>query len=187
MSREAIWEAVKSVLSPEGFRARSGTFYRTHQAISIDVVNLQAGTGHLAGKETVNLGVYIPEVARLLAPSGVKNLPKEYECQIRIRLSRLAYGDDRWFDRSLSTTPREISSLIAKCAMPFFAEFPSLEAIAMRAESGSVPQTIIGPGLHAAVLVLLDKKEEARSVLIAHRDEHPVGIDKYAAALKLTL
>jgi len=174
-------------LKSHGFRRRANYFDRTTPAGFKDIVSLQAGTGHLQGKVTVNMGVYIPAVGRLFDGNELKERPKVYECQIRIRLSRLAYGNDKWFDRELPTAPQEVSSLITSCAIPFFQQFTSLKVIAEGSRSGQFPEKIVTPALLAGVLVLMGLKEEARAVLLKRYAENPALMKRCLDALGLSL
>jgi hypothetical protein len=190
-NRGYILKAMKEVLEPVGFRRHGASFHRTRTCGFIDTITLQAGVGFLLGKDTVNLGVYIPEVAALLEPAKsveearARKHPKEYECQLRMRLSRLVFGEDRWFDRDAPGIEIEISSLLTSCALPYFAQFGSLAAIADGVREGRFPNSVVPPGLQAAVFYLLGEHEQARSILLRWREDNPALIERLAAAMKI--
>jgi Domain of unknown function (DUF4304) len=50
------------------------------------------------GRFTVNLGVALPAVRALESGREFPVLVQEYECDIRQRLTRLAFNEDAWFD-----------------------------------------------------------------------------------------
>jgi uncharacterized protein DUF4304 len=165
-----ILKTMQRALAPEGFR-RSGTTLCRPKEEFINVINLQGGLRHLVGKSAVNLGIYLPELHFLLGKAAsiedARALlnPKEYECAIRVRLSRLVHGRDEWFDRSAPNVGEDISDLIARHALPYFAEFTSLSAIASGIRSGVLPGTVAW-GTQAAIFLLAGEAAEARSVLL---------------------
>ena len=193
VDRDHILRAMADVLRPNGFGRHASSFHRQKSDGFIETITLQAGVGRLSGQSTVNLGVYIPEVAVLFGEeesvdkARAKKYPKEYECALRMRLSRLAFGDDRWFDRSASGIENEISSLLTSCALPYFAQFSSLPAIAERVRSGRLPNSVAGPGLQAAVFYLIGDQKEARLVLLRWHKDNPALIGRIAQAMGIRL
>jgi hypothetical protein len=53
-------------LSQFGFRKRGRTFNKSLESGLIHVINLQMGRRSLSGKFTINLGIYVPEIYRML-------------------------------------------------------------------------------------------------------------------------
>jgi hypothetical protein len=101
---------LRFVTSASRATINNNRFSRDRNADFIDVVEVQSGTGHLEGKFAVHLGVYIASLAKLLGAEKNGRRPKSYECQIRSRLSLLAYGEDRWFDYSNQESTTEAVS-----------------------------------------------------------------------------
>jgi hypothetical protein len=99
-------------LQGHGFRIRSRTANRKTSDGLTHVINFQMGRfdppgtsytpwfrKNLYGKFTVNVGVYVPEVALLRYGSKDRPFVQEVECCVRMRLGQLAGENmDRWWD-----------------------------------------------------------------------------------------
>ena len=96
---DRIQRALRSALSEHGFKVRGRTFNRVTDDGLTQVVNIQMGASdppgttyipglreNLHGLFTVNLGVYIPEVAELHGGGPAKSWVQDYHCSIRNRL-----------------------------------------------------------------------------------------------------
>jgi Domain of unknown function (DUF4304) len=188
---EQILKTMERVLAPEGFCRDGITFHRPGAGF-IDVINLQGGLRHLAGRSAVNLGIYISEVRSLLGKAGSPENapallnPKEYECAIRVRLSKLVYGRDHWFDRSAPDVEEEISDLLERYALPYFAQYRSLPEIAAGIRSGAIPGWVAW-GVKAAIFLLVGEAAEARSVLLREYDQRPDVVTAFANRIGITL
>jgi Domain of unknown function (DUF4304) len=193
-TRYQILKSMRSALEPRGFRLTGTTFHRTAAVGLIDVVNLQAGLRSIAGKSTVNLGIYIPEVRALLGkPDSIpealaKTEPQELECAIRARLSKLVYGNDHWFDRSDPSVGQTIADLLSSHAMPWFERLSSLSSISAELQAGRIPGPI-GWGMKAAIFKVSGDVAAARTLLSGLRNEgpDPVRVEVFASLIGVDL
>lgn len=76
----------KPMLKTTGFRKSGRTWFR-ETGESVQVVNVQASQVNMGGEGRfyINLGVYLPELARFTGSEPIAK-PKEYECHIIDRL-----------------------------------------------------------------------------------------------------
>jgi hypothetical protein len=101
-SLDGLQAKLRPVLKEYGFRARGRIFNRTTSDGLTQVVNLQMGrfdppgTTYLPGLRenlysqfTVNLGVFVPEVAKHVGAAPPKSLIQESHCCVRARLGQL--------------------------------------------------------------------------------------------------
>ncbi len=118
MTKSAHAEAVDEIqrtlrpwLKERGFRVKGRTFNRSTEDGLVQVVSLQMGASdppgttyfpglreNLHGLFTVNLGVYVPEVAKRHGGGEAKSWVQEYHCCVRARLAE-ASGEahDLWW------------------------------------------------------------------------------------------
>jgi uncharacterized protein DUF4304 len=98
---DEIQQAVRPFLKDRGFRSRGRTFNRVTTDGLVQVVNLQMGPSdppgttyipafreNLHGLFTVNLGAYVPEVARHQGRGEARSWVQDYHCCVRARLER---------------------------------------------------------------------------------------------------
>jgi hypothetical protein len=67
---------------------------------------------------------------------------QEYECDIRQRLTRLAFNEDAWFDldHQVSKTASDITRYMDSLGLPFLEEFESYDdVLAVLEKRGSLP------------------------------------------------
>jgi hypothetical protein len=83
------------------------------------------------GRFTVNLGVSLPGVRSLEHNRPSPEFLREYDCDIRERLSVLAYSEDRWWDldHSVPETAAEIVRLMDGFGVPFLERFENCAAV----------------------------------------------------------
>ena len=163
-----IDEIVKIGLAPllkeNGFSKSSRNFYRESES-AWRVVNVQSSQSNsdMAGKFTVNLGVYLPQVAALAGQSPVTGKPKEYDCTVRKRIGALMpHGVDYWWELLPSTDPAAIAATVAAAVetygLPWFAANTSVLQVAdTLANQPSVMAA-------AAALAAGDRPEAARRI-----------------------
>ena len=86
---------------------------------------------NMYGLFTINIGVYVPEVAVLQHGRGAKNFAHEYNCCVRTRLgANLAENQDTWWRIvSDAAVVESVVNLIRSDAMPFFERFGTREKI----------------------------------------------------------
>jgi hypothetical protein len=195
---------LRPVLTEHGFRARGRAFNRVTSDGLTGVVQLQAGRfdppgttylpglrENLYGKFTVNLGVFVPEVAELYGLRPSKSFVQEYHCCIRTRLSILgqAHRDVWWDIRADEVLIQELVQRLTRDAIPFFRKFETRDAILD--QWSAVPQSSVPPRIVCAiVLARRGRSEDARVLLAAQLREtlnpgHPAFVRRLADKLGL--
>lgn len=175
-----------------GFKVSGTTFHRVNDAQLVEVVNLQAGLRHLAGKSAVNLGIYIPEVKLLLRKSSTIEearanvTPRVTECMVRKRLSTLVFGKDVWYDHNDPIADLTVSGLLLKHALPWFGRLGTLQAIAAELKNGRGP-LLAGWGYHAAILTAVGDVAGARSYLAQLHDVDSVTVKVFASSIGIKM
>lgn len=183
---------MRVALEPTGFKVSDTTFHRVNDAQFVEVVNLQAGLRHLAGKSAVNLGIYIPEVKLLLGKSctieeaRANVTPRETECMIRQRLSTLVFGKDIWYDHNDPIAHLTVSGLLLNHGLPWFGRLGTLQAIAAELKKGRRP-LLAGWGYHAAILKAAGDAAGARSFLAQLRDVDSVNVKVFASSIGIKM
>ena len=108
---DRVQRAIRPSLKEHGFKSRGRTFNRLTSDGLTQVVNLQMGPSdppvttyipglreNLYGLFTINLGVYIPEVAELKSSGLARSWVQEYYCSIRTRLGQASgSSQDLWW------------------------------------------------------------------------------------------
>ena len=187
-----ILGSMRVTLEPMGFKVSGTTFHRVNDVQFVEVVNLQPGLRHLAGKSAVNLGIYIPEVKLLLGTSRTIEearanvTPRETECMIRQRLSMLVFGKDIWYDHNDPIADLTVSGLLLNHGLPWFRRLGTLQAMA--AELKTVPRPLlVGWGYHAAILKAAGDSAGAQSFLAQLRDVDPVNVRVFASSIGIEM
>jgi hypothetical protein len=140
---DAIQNGVRSWLRQEGFRVRGRTFNRRTAAGFTQVIGFQMGSfdppgttyfpgsfrENVYGLWTVNLGVYVPEVAKLTGGRGPGSVVQDYHSCIRSRLGHLGpERSDLWWPLSpVGDLIAEVHYRLEAHALPFLASFESRE------------------------------------------------------------
>lgn len=140
---DLVQKPITELLRSIGFKKKGRTYNRIVEDGLIQVVNFQMGEFPIGnyvipriresyyGKYTVNLGAFIPCVAKREVWYKEKLFRPEYECQIRERLTILAYGKDSWW--SLDTPPQAtgetVAKLMSKFGIPFLDRYGSYASI----------------------------------------------------------
>lgn len=143
---DEIQRAVGPSLKEQGFKVRGRTFNRLTDDGLTQVINLQMGPSdppgttyipglreNMYGFFTVNLGVYIPEVAELSGggTAPAKAWVQEYHCSIRDRLGPVS-GSDRdiwWHLNGSSKVIADLQPLLLSYGLLFLERFRSREMI----------------------------------------------------------
>jgi hypothetical protein len=149
---------------------------------------------NLYGKFTVNLGVFVPEVAEHYGAGAPKSFVREYHCCVRTRLAIL--GPERrdvWWDiRGDVSIAQDLLRRITRDAMPFFREFDTRDAIlAQWLAVPKSPYAIVPPRIVCAI-ILAERgwPDDARALLTAQAREttnagHPAYVRRLADKLGL--
>ncbi len=142
---DQIQAQVTEHLKPLGFRRRGRTINRTVPAGFVQVVNFQMGhypVGenyelppwrlNLYGKFTVNLGLYVPDVAEYYGPQARGKTIQHYDCHLRARLGDfIEPPEDRWWplDGGSDHTAGEVLHHLLGGGLGFLERFSTQEAI----------------------------------------------------------
>jgi len=184
-------------LKEQGFKVRGRTFNRPHPDGLVDVVNFQMGpydlpttTYHpglrenLYGLFTVNLGVFVPEVALYADEFEPKSWVQEYHCSVRARLGELGpEAEDAWWPlkRRWSRVAATIGGLLEIRAYPFFQRFGSREAILseLREEEFSPYAHPTSPIVCGTLMAVSGRESEARALLARQTETADPGHIEY--------
>jgi len=99
---DEVQSQLRPFLEQRGFRLRARTLNRTMSDGLVHVINFQMGQRWLQGKFTVNVGVYVPQVARVQYGPKESSFVQEPECCVRHRLGSLGPEHrDVWWDLPL--------------------------------------------------------------------------------------
>lgn len=143
-----------SLLRPLGFRRKGRSFNRRVADGLVHVVTLQMGEYPIGdyvipgiresfyGRFTVNLGVFLPGVRSLEHDRPAPEFLREYDCDIRERLSVLAYSEDRWWDldHAVAETAAEVVRLMDSFGVPFLERFEDCASVFKTIDSkGELP------------------------------------------------
>jgi hypothetical protein len=163
-------------LSQSGYKKKGRTFNKSLDSGLIHVINFQMGKRSLAGKFTINLGVYIPEIYRAVWDKEAPRFVNHGNCEIEKRIGELIYPhEDLWWD--LNKNPKRLSKkvvkIIDKYSLPFLNKFNTQENIILEwnehGESIGLPPRA---GLSIAILLANSgKHEQARSLLIQEYEQ----------------
>lgn len=141
---------------------------------------------NLYGRFTINLGVYVPEVAEIHGGGAAKQWVREYNCCIRCRLGEL--GNERqdvwWSIDHEETVVQDLLPRICHDAMFFFSRYESRAAILAELEGkaeymGSPPRIIC-----AIIRAHRGDVQRARDLLNQQvKETHNPGHPAYVRAL----
>jgi hypothetical protein len=139
-----IQGALHPFLKGCGFKVRGRTFNRVSEDGLTQVVSIQMGASDppgttfipglresLYGLFTVNLGVYVPEVARHQGGGEAKSWVQEYHCCVRARLGE-ASGEAQgiwWHARSDDAVIDDVRRHLEMGGLPFFERFSTRDKI----------------------------------------------------------
>jgi hypothetical protein len=141
---DAIQAALKPVLKAHGYKVRGRTFNRVTEDGLTQVINVQLGppdlpgtvyipglTRNLHGLFTLNLGVYVPEVAAWTSSGPPRAWVQEYYCCIRDRLGHVsgAQTDAWWHAYASQEVIDDIRMRLAVFGLPFLARFATRDLI----------------------------------------------------------
>ena len=118
VTAKVIDKVVASSLTPRlkalGFR-RKGRHFCLSRAAAFACASVQASQWNAgsSGSFTVHLGVYFPALAHLFGRTEPVTFPLPPHCELplRVRLPRLAFGSDRWWEVTTSLERSELKSL----------------------------------------------------------------------------
>lgn len=203
-----VQRAIRPSLKEHGFKVRGRTFNRVTRDGLTQVVNLQMGPAYppgttyipglrenLYGLFTINLGVYIPEVAALQGGGPAKAWVQEYYCSIRTRLGPASGSrqDLWWHARDPTAAVADIQPLLLSYGLLFLDRFSNrdrilgeLEGHGENLEHCAVPRIV-----SAIILNERGQTEAAKALMSAQAREdrnnrnHPAYVRELALRMGL--
>jgi hypothetical protein len=177
-----IQNALRSLLSGHGFRVRGRAFNRCTEDGLTQVVGIQMGASNppgttiipglrenLHGLFTINLGIYVPEVARHHVGGEAKSWVQEYHCCVRTRLGEASGEDsDRWWNcRPDDTVIGDVQHRLETGGLPFLDRFSTRERILaeLRDQSENIGASTPPRIVMAIILAERGQSEHARELL----------------------
>jgi hypothetical protein len=207
---DEVQAALHAKLKGLGFKKKGRSFNRTTADGLVQVISVQMGahdppgTTHIPGLRenlygwfTLNLGVYVPEVARHLGGGEAKGFVQEYHCCIRSRLGALGpeKKDLWWRNDAVDQVLPDLGARLDRDGLRFLDRFASRAAIleAWKGETenqgaGSSPPRIV----MAIILVERGHRERAKELLAEQAGEprnpgHPAYVRSLAERLGIPL
>ena len=202
-----IQSSLRPLLKAHGYKMRGRTFNRITENGLTQVVNLQMGASdppgttyipglreNLYGLFTINLGVYIPEVAALQGGGKAKAWVQDYHCSIRERLGPVSSSekDVWWHARGDLAIVHDIQSCLVDFGIPFLERFSTRDLVLAELKGhGANLQYCSVPRIVSAI-ILAERKEtdQARALLSeqtqeTHNPRHPEYVRDLAKRMGL--
>jgi uncharacterized protein DUF4304 len=174
-----------------GFRKSSRTYNRTTADGLTHVIDFQMGrfdppgTTHIPGLRknlyglfAVNLGVYVPEVARHHGGGEPKSVVRDANCCIRTRLTHGTQTQSWWKITDDDALVIELRQRLQNAAFPLFQRFENRDQILNEFQTASDNTDLMATPRIVCAIILLNRgeREQARELLAAQaRDQtrHP--------------
>lgn len=199
--------AIRSFLKDRGFSVRGRTFNRKTGDGLTQAINFQMGASdppgttpipglreNLHGLFTVNLGIYVPEVARVHGGGEAKSWVQDYHCCVRTRLGETAgkAGDFWWAARMDEVVVDDVRRCLQQGGLPFLDRFESRDRILAEWEGREEKVVVAGAPRIVMAVILAERGEKDRAkVLLARQARetrnpgHPAYVRRLAATLGL--
>jgi hypothetical protein len=175
---------LRPVLSDAGFRTHGRTLNRTTCDGLVQVINFQMGSfdppgttyipgfrENWYGQFWINLGVYVPEVARVHGAGEAKSVVHEYHCCIRTRLHspEADNGDRAWPITLDEDLLMQLDARLRTYALPYFHELRTRDMVLARWGSATENQPEIAVPRIVCAIILAERgeRERARDLLVA--------------------
>ncbi len=206
---DEIQAALHARLKGLGFKKKARTFNRTSDDGLVQVINVQMGAHdppgttyipglreNLYGWFTVNLGVYVPEVARCHGGGEARGFVREYHCCVRSRLGDL--GSERrdlwWRNDAVAEVVPDLLGRLDRDGLPFLDRFASRPAILREWKGKTENQGAGGPPRIVMAIILAERgdRDAARQLLAEQAGEtrnpgHPAYVRSLADRLGIPL
>ncbi len=204
---DGIQKALKTSLKDHEFLVRGRTFNRATSDGLVQVINLQMGPSdppgttyipglrsNLHGLFTINLGVYIPEVAEIHGGGLAKAWVQEYSCSIRARLGRdMNEAKDIWWPaKNERNIVFDIHSLLMSSGLEFLERFSSRDKILTELEGhgANLNYCAVPRIISAIIFAKRGQIETARDLMSAQTKEtlnpnHPTYVRELAKRMGL--
>jgi hypothetical protein len=179
---DEIQTALRAVLKERGFKVRGRTFNRATEDGLTQIVSIQMGASdppgttyipglreNLHGLFTINLGVYVPEVARHHGGGEAKSWVQDYHCCVRARLGEAA-GEERdiwWHARADDAVIADVRRLLEEAGLPFLDRFSTRNKILGEWQDRSQNMGASNPPRIVKAIILAERglKAQARALL----------------------
>jgi hypothetical protein len=204
---DAIQAELRPRLTGAGFRARGRTFNRLTEDGLTQVVNLQMGAADppgttsvpglredLHGLFTVNLGVYVPEVATYHGGGAAPAWVQDYHCCVRARLGEAcgAATDLWWKAQTGGAVVDDVWRRLETGGLPFLERFARRDRILREWDGRTESQGAGRPPRIVLAIILAGRGDgpRARQLLSAQAREtrspgHPTWVRALAERLGL--
>jgi hypothetical protein len=182
-SLDTLQAHLDPLLGQAGFRKHSRTYNRTTSDGLTHVIGFQMGRfdppgttyipglkENLYGRFTVNLGVYVPEVARNRPGGEAKSVVQDGNCCIRTRLGRTANAKESWWEISKGEAlAPEFQQRLQNEALPFFQRFENRDQILreFRTATDNTELMTVPRIVCAIILLSRGERDAARDLLVA--------------------
>jgi hypothetical protein len=202
---DEIQKELRPLMNRRGFKVRGRTFNRSTEDGLTQVVNLQMGrsdppgTNYIPGFRenvhglfTVNLGVYVPEVARARWGREVRSWVQDYDCCVRARLGA-ACGDPKdvwWSARLDGNVVADIGGRLELSGLPFLDRFATRDKILNEWADRTENMGASGPPRITMAVILAERgdRDRARELLARQAsDTSTPGHADYVRTLAATL
>lgn len=186
-SLDTLQAGLTPLLRQAGFRKHGRAYNRTTTDGLTQVIGFQMGAfdppgttyipglrENLYGRFTVNLGVYVPEVARHQGGGEAKSVVHDYNCCIRTRLGRGANKELWWEISSSETLVADFQERLQNEALPFFQRFESRDQILSKFRGATDNTELMAVPRIVCAIILLNRgePEAARVLLAAQASDH---------------
>lgn len=177
-----IQAALRPRLKEREFKVRGRTFNRPTKDGLTQVVSIQMGASDppgttyipglrpsLHGLFTVNLGIYVPEVARHHGGGEAKSWVQEYHCCVRARLGEAAgqTSDVWWHARAEVAVISDVQRLLEQAGLPFLDRFSTRDQILAEWKDRSENMGASSPPRIVKAIILAERSlnDQARTLL----------------------
>ncbi|MGD0501715.1 MAG: DUF4304 domain-containing protein [Steroidobacteraceae bacterium] len=177
---DSVQTELTAYLKPLGFRKKGRTYNRGVGDGLVQTVNLQMGQypigdyvipglrESLYGRFAVNLGIALPAVGVVEYDRSLPPFVQECQCHVRVRLSRLVFDEDVWFDLDhlVDRTAKDVVRHMDAAGVPFLRRFESYSAVLAEIDSaGCLPGSNDGRSALVGAMICfhLGNKDRART------------------------
>jgi hypothetical protein len=204
---DKIQGALCPFLKGMGFRVRGRTFNRLTHDFLTQVVSIQMGASdppgttyipglreNLHGLFTVNLGIYVPEVAKYHGGGEARSWVHEYHCCVRARLGETC-GQKRdiwWHARFDDAIIADLRHCLEQGGLPFFDRYATRDRILSEWARRSENMGASSPPRIVMAIILAERGEKSRAhellsrqILESRNPGHPDYVRRLAKALAL--
>jgi hypothetical protein len=202
-----IQKTIGIFLKTRGFKTRGRTFNRLTEDGLTQVINIQMGpsdppgTTHIPGIRenmhgffTINLGVYVPEVARYRGGGEARSWVQEYYCCVRARLGEVSgvHGDVWWPARFDEGMMEEIRRQLEQYGLPFLDRFSTRDKILTEWVDRSEKMGASNPPRIVKAIILAERGQKSRArellkeqILDNYNPRHPDYVRQLAEKLSI--